>query len=303
MGKETVIRGKISRLQFEEMPWGKYARIFSDFGDDWNGHYARVDTEVCLETIIGNKDAKCVGIVDGGAGEMIFSRYGAHDKKIVSLPQSKTTMRYGLGSTGDFGDTASPSKALNAGFAFSVAPASDVIVRPLDEKLALFMVEGPEGGGAIEYKIVDPDDTPKKPYEYESLAQEIITYPHDGKLGLLRFTFAGQGLPIHRHPHSARIIKGIAGEGFTYLEPHVYPMSADDFIVFPLNHIHTNGPKPASVSEIWAFQMPWIVSKIDEENIGGSPQFVQYEGGYALPKTLWKSREDFDKIIEKLSKE
>ena len=283
MANEPVMTGKISQLKFEKRKWGLYARLFTDWGDGWNGHYVVVNDDICLSDIVEDEKSSCVGVVDSGKG--IYGHMSDIKAGIVD---------YAL--------------HLKKGFAFQATPPSRVVVcpshspAPLERAVALFIVEGKKRDNTdVEcYEVTDPNKVTQKPYEYESLGQEIFTYPEDGQLGLLRFTFAGQGIPIHRHPHSARVIKGIAGDGFTYIEPNVYPMTADDYALIPKKQVHTNGPKPGSVSKVWAFQMPWVVSKIDEHNIGGSPQFVQYEGGYALPQPLWKTTEDFKRIIDKL---
>ena len=63
MVKESIITGKISQSKFEERTWGHYARLFTDWGDGWTGHYAVVNTGIGLESIVKNPRARCVGVV------------------------------------------------------------------------------------------------------------------------------------------------------------------------------------------------------------------------------------------------
>ena len=65
-------------------------------------------------------------------------------------------------------------------------------------------------------------------------------------------------------------------------------MSSDTYSAFSKGHIHTNGPMPGSLYRVWAFQLPWIDSKIDEENIAGDEKFVRYVESVP-PRALWKT--------------
>ena len=133
-----------------------------------------------------------------------------------------------------------------------------------------------------------------------TIGQEIFTPKYKHSLGLIKFTFVNP-IPIHKHPFSARIISPISGKGYTFIEPNVYEAHSDTYALFPKGVVHTNGNIPGEILSLYAVQIPWIESKIDEENIAGSPKFVKYIG-ITPPKQLWKKKEDFERLIEKLSR-
>src|SRR3989338_4233656 len=68
---DPIIIGKISQLQLEERRWGQYARLFTDWGGGWTGHYARIKTSASLQEIVGNSDSRYVAIVDNGSGIIV----------------------------------------------------------------------------------------------------------------------------------------------------------------------------------------------------------------------------------------
>lgn len=127
------------------------------------------------------------------------------------------------------------------------------------------------------------NDQDWKLYEYEALGQEVFTPAYDGALGLLRFMFPQDEIPVHVHPGSGRIIRPISGSGYTYMHPDRCPMDAETIAAFDANVIHTNGPLKGETYELWALQLPWIPSGIDTENIAGHEQFVRYVSEVPLP--------------------
>jgi hypothetical protein len=149
-----------------------------------------------------------------------------------------------------------------------------------------------------EVEIINTDDVPSKVYEFETLAQEIFTPKYKPGLGLIKFAFVNP-IPIHRHPFSGRLIRPISGKGYTFVEPNVYEAHSDTYALFHKNITHTNGNIPGNILRLYAVQLPWIESKIDEEDIAGSPKFVKYVG-VTPPKQLWKKKPDFEVLISKL---
>ncbi len=122
-----------------------------------------------------------------------------------------------------------------------------------------------------------------KLYEYEALGQEVFAPEYEGALGLLRFMFPQDEIPVHVHPGSGRIIRPISGRGYTYMHPDRCPMDAGTIAAFDANVIHTNGPLKGETYELWALQLPWIPSGIDTENIAGHEQFVRYVSDVPVP--------------------
>jgi quercetin dioxygenase-like cupin family protein len=194
------------------------------------------------------------------------------------------------------------------GYAFKIFPGQEVMVKP-QGKLIILSVQKPSSlAKAKQTKedlsvlhIVDVKKTETKVYEYEALAQEIFTPKYKGGLGLITFTFPIREIPFHIHPFSGRLIRTISGTGWTYCEPNVYEMNEDTFSLFPKGVVHTNGPVPGDVFKVYAFQLPYITSKVDEKNIAGSPRFVRYVG-QTPPRKLWKKKEDFTRVISRLSR-
>ncbi|MBI4162871.1 MAG: cupin domain-containing protein [Candidatus Aenigmarchaeota archaeon] len=155
-----------------------------------------------------------------------------------------------------------------------------------------------EGEDIEELKIVDMSKVPAKVYEYETLGQEIIKPKYTPGIGLLRFTFPIDRIPIHRHPFSGRMIIPVSGKGYTYVEPHRYEIEPGKFTLFPKTTTHTNGPIPGEVLTLLAVQLPWVDSKIDEENIAGHEDFVRYLES-TPPKQLWKKKEDLERAAKR----
>lgn len=148
--------------------------------------------------------------------------------------------------------------------------------------------------------VVNTDSVPSKVYEFETLGQEVFTPRYKPGLGLIKFAFVNP-IPLHKHPFSARLIRPITGKGFTFMEPNIYEAHKDTFAFIPKGLIHTNGNIPGSVLRLYAIQIPWIASRIDEKNIAGSPEFVRYVG-ITPPKELWKKKADFERLIKKLER-
>ena len=133
------------------------------------------------------------------------------------------------------------------------------------------------------------NDTDWKLYEYEALGQEVFVPDYEGAIGLLRFIFPQDEIPVHVHPASGRIIRPISGRGYTYIHPDRCPMDSNTIAAFDANVIHTNGPLKGQNYELWALQLPWIPSGIDTQNIAGFESFVRYVADVPVParhKTL-----------------
>ena len=169
------------------------------------------------------------------------------------------------------------------------------VQKPSDQKMKR------PGENLDELSVIEVEKVESKVYEYETLGQEIFTPKYENSLGLLTFVFPLREIPFHIHPHSGRLIRTISGKGWTYAEPNLYEMSEDTFTLFPKGITHTNGPVPGEIFRIYAIQMPWVESKIDEQNIAGAPKFVKYVGTVP-PKKLWKTKQDFLNVINRLSK-
>jgi len=115
-----------------------------------------------------------------------------------------------------------------------------------------------------------------KLYEYEALGQEVFTPAYEGGIGLLRFIFPQDEIPVHVHPKSGRIIRPISGRGYTYMHPDRCPMDEHTIAAFDANVVHTNGPLAGNNYQLWALQLPWVTSGIDTLNIAGHEDFVRY---------------------------
>ncbi len=171
------------------------------------------------------------------------------------------------------------------------------------DKLSILSVEmknsgTPEGENLEELRIVDMSKVPVKVYEYETLGQEIFTCGYSPGIGLLRFTFPIDKIPIHKHPFSGRMIIPLSGKGYTYVEPYRYEIEPGKFTLFPKATTHTNGPTPGEVLTLLAIQLPWVDSKIDEENIAGHEDFVRYVESVP-PKQLWKKKDELERAAKR----
>jgi hypothetical protein len=271
---DGVIYGNTKEVVKESVNWGQQAVLFSDWGDQHiTGQILTVDQEMNLSGLIGSGN-EAVGVIEGGSG-----------------------LLHGNGA--EF--------SVNKGYAFKILPGQEVSVTP-HEAITIFIVSKATDKNLIKssgvdlsrLQVVNTTARTDMVYEYESLGQEIFTPSYEPGLGLLTFTFPIDKIPLHRHPYSDRLIRVIAGNGYTYANPELYEMQEGNFCLFPKNMVHTNGPVPGYIYRVYAFQIPWVSSHIDEENIGGDPKFVQYEGP-TLPKELWKKKEDFYRAIKNLS--
>lgn len=196
---------------------------------------------------------------------------------------------------------------IRSGIALKVFPGQAPTIHP-DGEVVLLSIQMPTarkrwpGEDLSKLAVVDREKVAQQVYEYEALGQEIFTPAYRGGLGLLTFTFPIREIPFHIHPRSDRLIRMIDGKGWTFAEPNLYEMSGDTFTLFPRGAVHTNGPVPGEIYRVWAFQLPWVPSGIDEENIAGHPHFVKYVGT-TPPRKLWKQKEDFDRVIARLRQE
>src|SRR5205814_10400962 len=78
-------------------------------------------------------------------------------------------------------------------------------------------VEGENRGDRSRLQIARPELIPSRVYEYETLGQECITCQYPNGLGLLRFVFPRDRIPLHRHPYAGRLIRTISGRGYVYV--------------------------------------------------------------------------------------
>ncbi len=269
----SIIYGKMSEVPKESLSWGKVGKLFSNWGElKINGYLIEF-----IESVEYSKwaDIKSENLclVEDGEATLLFNN---------------------------------KEYCVRKGYVFKIYPNQNVKIL-LKSRLLLTSIqmitnlEFFNGEDLNELKLINPDDVPVKVYEYESLGQEIITCKYEPGIGLLKFTFPINKIPIHKHPFSGRLIRPISGKGFSYVDPHKYEMNEGTFILFPKGTIHTNGPLPGDVFTLWAVQLPWIDSKIDEENIAGTEEFVRYIES-TPPKELWKTKQDFLRVIDKLSK-
>ena len=257
-----VLYGKLSEANWQELSSGRRAILFNEWG---NRHVTGQTVEFQGETIYedwADSKQENIFVVENGKGIITFNERDYPLKK---------------------------------GYAVKVFPKQKPMIKP-KEKLTIFSVQMPAsdtkakiaGEDLSNLKIVNTNELTPKVYEYESLGTEVFICNYKPGMGLLKFDFPIDKIPIHKHPYSDRIIRTISGEGYTYAEPEKYPMSSDTYSAFSKGHIHTNGPMPGSLYRVWAFQLPWIDSKIDEENIAGDEKFVRYVESVP-PRALWKT--------------
>ncbi|MBI5228321.1 hypothetical protein HY988_07040 [Candidatus Micrarchaeota archaeon] len=270
-----VVYGRMSGIEKENFSAGKKGLLFANWGEfKITGCVIDFDKEAKY-TDWASTDCENLCWVEAGSGLLIFNGKEYKIKK---------------------------------GFVFKVLPGQEPILGP-DSNLTITSIQMPMSIDLIKKQnpnenfdsliVIDPETVGLQVYEYEALGQEFITPKYNPGIGLIKFTFAIDAIPIHRHPYSGRLIRTISGKGYTYLEPKKYEMSEDTFCLFPKATIHTNGPVPGHTYTLWAVQLPWVESKIDTENIGGDKNFVQYLS-MEPPKPLWKKVDDFHKMIDKL---
>jgi|SRR3989344_720571 len=260
--KSSVLYGNLREAKYQEFSGGQKAILFSEWG---NRRVTGQSIEFERETIYAdwaNPKQENTFVVEDGRGVIRFNNQ--------DYPIEK-------------------------GYAIKIFPKQKPIIRS-EGKLVIFSVQMPAsavkaknaGEDFNRLKVINTNELVSKAYEYESLGTEVFTCAYKPGMGLLKFDFPIDKIPIHKHPYSDRIIRTISGEGYTYAQPERYPMNPDTYSAFPKGHIHTNGPTPGSLYRVWAFQLPWIDSKIDEENIAGDEKFVRYVESVP-PKPLWKT--------------
>ncbi|MBI4170215.1 MAG: hypothetical protein HY514_00835 [Candidatus Aenigmarchaeota archaeon] len=273
--ENSVIYGRLSAIKMRTYSWGSIGVLFSNWVDlKLSGFLVEFAKDTSYHEWVESQ-AENLCVVEEGAGALWFN--GAVCK-------------------------------IEKGFAFKVFPEQDPVIKPKNN-LKILSIQMPvesrnekySGEDLTKLKIIDPADIPEKVYEYETLGQEIVTCKYEKGLGLIRFQFPIDRIPIHRHPFSGRLIRTISGKGYCYVKPRRYEMDEDTFVLFPKGITHTNGPLTGHINTLWAFQLPWVDSKIDEENIAGDEAFVRYVES-TPPKPLWKTKEDFLRAIDKLSK-
>lgn len=260
-----ILYGRISRTPRRTEPWGSLRTLFREWGE------LRLTGKIVTFTDAAGYDAwadaqsENLCVVESGKGTLV------HEGK---------------------------EHPVREGHAFKAFRGQEVEVRP-SGSLTVLSVQRPRSPCAGAFRVVDTAASEMKVYEYEALGQEIFT--DEGSLGLLSFAFPIREIPFHIHPHSGRLIRTISGKGWTYCEPNVYEMDEDTFTLFPAGTVHTNGPVPGEVYKAYAFQLPYVPSNIDTENIAGSPRFVKYVGE-TPPRKLWKKKDDFLRMMDRLSK-
>ncbi len=271
-----IVYGRLSEAKKTNTAWGNKRPLFSDWGElKATGTLVQFSSKTTYSNW-GDIKSENLCLVEKGSGVIEFN--GKH---------------YQVG----------------CGHVFKVFPGQKPLVCP-NNSLSVLSIRIPGSAQKAEQagedlssiKVVNPADVPAKVYEYETLGQEIITCDYNPGIGLLRFTFPIDRIPIHIHPFSARLIRVISGLGYTYLDPNRYKMDEDAYCLFPKGAIHTNGPVPGSVYTVYAVQLPWIDPKIDEEHIGGDQKFVRYVESEP-PKILWKKKEELKRAVEKLGHE
>jgi mannose-6-phosphate isomerase-like protein (cupin superfamily) len=272
--QHKVVFGDIGKIKKQETNWGSIKRLFNNWGElKISGTVVEIrDTAPYTDWALPM--CENLFVVERGSGTITF-----RNKKY----------------------------SIRKGFAVKLF-ASQVITIRATQPLRLFSIQKPsslveakktrEDLGAL--KVVNVRRVSQKVYEYETLAREIFTPKYKNSLGLLWFIFPMREIPFHIHPHSGRVIRPISGKGWTYAEPNLYEMSENTFSLFPKGTVHTNGPVAGDLFQLYAFQLPYIASGIDEKNIAGSPRFVKYIGT-TPPKKLWKKKADFQRIIRRLS--
>ena len=270
--KNNFIYGRLSEAKKQPQGWGTKSSLWLNWDEfKLNGFLIEFEKETSYEQW-ADLQSENLCIVENGSG-------------IISLN--------------------GVSHALDKRFAFKIYPGQKPLIYP-DKTLTVFSVQMPNALEKFRHhtvnlnkiEIINTEEIPSKVYEFETLGQEIFTPKYKGGLGLIKFAFVNP-IPIHTHPFSGRIIRPISGKGYTFVEPHLYEAHNDTYLLFPKGIVHTNGNIPGEVLRLYAFQLPWIESGIDHENIAGSPKFVQYVG-VTPPKQLWKNKKDFERVIKKL---
>ncbi len=265
--------GHISTLKKKTYKWGDKAVLFSNWEDlNLDGFFIILKTPV-HSSDWSSKESERICLVEDGKG---LIRYGEDE-----YPVKK-------------------------GYAFKYFPGQDPVIVP-ENSISITVVQKPVedvteiiGEDLSRIKVVNPEDIPSMVYEYETLGQEIFTCKYKNGLGLLKFVFPIDKIPLHQHPFAGRLIRTIWGKGYTYVEPTKYDMDADTYALFPPGITHTNGPEPGNIYAVWAVQLPWVDSQIDENNIAGSEEFVKYIGP-TIPRELWKTKDDFKRAIRNLT--
>ncbi|MBI3261506.1 hypothetical protein HYZ64_04030 [Candidatus Berkelbacteria bacterium] len=272
-----VLLGDYTKTETQQYDWGNKATFFNDWGWDnflVNGHLVEF-VQKTIYSVWADPSAENLCIVEDGEGTISFNN---KDYKLAK------------------------------DHVFKVFPGQAPIIQPTNS-LKIFSLQLPKanrdaavkgGENLDELKVVNVKDVPVWVYEYEALGQELITCNYENGLGIIKLTFAIDKIPLHRHPSSGRLIRTISGEGYTYVHPDLYNLNEHQFSLFPKNVVHTNGPRPGSVFEVYAYHLPWVPTGIDEEHIAGNESFVKYEGPQ-LPKLLWRKKEDFYRTITKLT--
>ena len=261
------IYGRISDYQTIAKPYGNCQEILTN----WSSAVVHAQiikvTQGCEYTVHGAVGRETIVVVEEGMGEVRFL-----GKQLALSPLCAIK----LGPTGTISFYAKTQLHL---FQASMCVSES----PSDQQ------------DNIEFCNADSQEW--KLYEYEALGQEIFTPRHPGSIGLLRFMFPQDAIPVHLHPFSGRIIRPISGEGYTYMHPDRCPMNRDTFAAFDANVVHTNGPLKNNTYELWAFQLPWIESKIDTQNIAGHENFVLYVSNVPTPDR-WKTKQQLLDIAD-----
>lgn len=271
-----IIYGRISELKKEKTPWGEQAVIFHQWGElNLTGLYIDLNKEIGYGDIFGG-DKESILLVEDGRGIL---KYRADEFN------------------------------LKKGYAIKIFPDQNPTIIPEDELSVTCIQKQVQTEEMVLYLnetakvlVVNPEDIPSMVYEYETLGQEIFTCQYENGLGLIKFVFPIDKIPLHQHPFAGRLIRTIWGHGYTYVEPDKYEMDSDTFALFPKAVTHTNGPVPGNIYVVWAVQLPWIEPEIDQDHIAGSEKFVKYLGPQ-IPRELWKTKDDFLRAIKTISKE
>jgi len=266
----SAIFGKMSEIKANKKSWGKVKVLFTNWGElNLNGYNIAFEKDTSYKEW-ADSASENLNVVEEGKGILIYNN-----------------VKY----------------KVQKGFAFKIFPGQNPVISP-QGKLVITSVQKPssvkstiKGENLNVLKIVDPGENSAIVYEYESLGQEIITPEYENGLGLIRFVFAIDKIPLHIHPNAGRLIRTVSGKGYTYMAPTRYEMNSDTFSLFPKGTTHTNGPVPGFVYTVWAFQLPWIKSEITKDDTVGSEKFVNYLG-FQLPRELWKTKEDFYRAIK-----
>lgn len=275
MSKSPVIYGQISKTRLKKLPWGSHGILWDGFDNlKTSGFLVDFKKETSYEAW-ADVDSENLCLVEAGSATLEW----AGKKYLIK----------------------------NKAFVFKVYPGQSPTVRPGKNGFRVLSVQMRHAKQSTRNKdsfdiskldVIDTRRVPAQVYEFETLAQEIFTPNYKNGLGLIKFAFVNP-IPIHRHPYSARLIRPISGKGYTYIEPNIYEAHADTYALIPTNTIHTNGNIPGNVLRLYAVQLPWVPSGIDEENIAGSPRFVKYVG-ITPPKKIWKTKKQFETLIHTL---